>query len=120
MSGLLQDHRLEDDEPLRVSLSVLHPLQLSPQCLHEVSPNLPTRRVISPRWRDLAVTPPRLSRRVVTNSAVEVYARVGVDPFSKDLPETEVLRDWGVPWLVPLLPFPIRGFWRLVAPSPLL
>ena len=30
MSGLLQDHRLEDDEPLQVPLSVLHPAQLSP------------------------------------------------------------------------------------------
>ena len=88
MSGSLQDHRLEDDEPLRGSLSVPHPSQISTQCLYEASPDLPDRRVIAPLWHDHEVTPPRLPCRIVTNSAVKVCARVGVDSVSIDLPET--------------------------------
>ena len=118
MSGSFQDHNLEDDEPLRVPLSVLDPSQLSPQCLHEASPNLPAWRVIVPRWRDHEVMPPRLPCRVIANSASEVCARVDVDPVSIDLPETEVIRGQCLPWLVPLIPFPISRFRRLAALFP--
>ena len=44
----LQYHFLEDDEPLLAPLSVLHPAQLSPQRLHELSPDFPDQRVIAP------------------------------------------------------------------------
>ena len=120
MSSSLQDHCLEDDGPLRFPLSAPHPTQHSLQCLHEVSPNLPAWRVIAPWWHDHKVASPRLSRCVVTDSALKMCVRFGVDPVSVDLPETDFLQGWGVPWLVPLLPFPICGFWCLVNPSPLL
>ena len=120
MSGSLQDHHLEDDEPLQVPLSILHPAHLSPQCLHEASPDLPARRVISPRRHDPNIKPLRLPCRVVADYAVEVCDRVGVDPVSVDLPETEVLRGQSATRLVPLLTFPIRRFHCLAAPFPLL
>ena len=60
VAGSLQDHRLEDDESLRVSLPVPHPLHLQPQRSDELSADLPTRRIIAPRWHDRKVTPPRL------------------------------------------------------------
>ena len=108
--GLLQDHCLEDDEPLQVPPSVPHPEQLSPQRLNESSPDFPAWHVIAPRWHDRKVTPPRLPHLVVADAAVEVCARVGVDPVSVDLSETDVLRGRGVTRPVPLFPFPIRRF----------
>ena len=106
---------MEDNETLRVPLYVPYPAQLSPQCLHEESPNLPAWGAIAPQWHEPEVTPPHLPRRIFDNAAVEVCARVGVDPVSVDLPYTEVLLGWSVPWLIPLLPFPIRRFCRLAA-----
>ena len=47
MTGSLQDYRLEEDEPLRVSPSVPHPLHLLPQRPNEPSPDSPTWRVIA-------------------------------------------------------------------------
>ena len=32
-----------------------------------------------------------------------------MDPVSVDLPETDFLQGWGVPWLVPLSPSPSAG-----------
>ena len=55
-----------------------------------------------------------MPRRIVADSAVKVCARVGMDPVSVDLPETEVLRGQSVPWIFPVLPFPIRRFLRLI------
>ena len=43
-----QYHFLEDDEPLLGPLSVLHPAQLSPQRLNNLSPDFPDRRIIAP------------------------------------------------------------------------
>ena len=43
-----------------------------------------------------------------------------MDPVSVDLLDTEFLWGRSVPWLVPLLPFPILRFRRLAAPFPLL
>ena len=116
ISSLFQDHRLEDNELLRVPLFVPHPAQLSPQCLHKLSPDFPARCVIAPQWHDREVKPPRLPHRVVANAAVKVCARVGVDPVSVELPETEFLRGRSVPWISPILPFPIRRCRRLTAP----
>ena len=48
MTGSFQYHRLEDDEPLRVPPSVLHPVQLLPQRPDEPTPDFPTRIVIAP------------------------------------------------------------------------
>ena len=81
----LQYHLLEDDEPLRVPLSVPHPPHLSPKRLNETSPNFPARRVITPIWHDHEVTPPILPRRVVADAAFYMGARVTVNPFSVDL-----------------------------------
>ena len=111
---------MEDNEPLQVPLPVLHPTQLYPQILHESSPDFTDRGVIVPRWHDREVTPPCLPHHVVTNAAIKVCARVGVEPVSVDLPDTEVLRGRGAPRLVPLLPFPVRRCRRLVVPFPLL
>ena len=108
MPGLFQDHCLEDDELLRVPLSVPHPSQISHQFLQEASPSLPACRIIAPQWHDREVTPPPLPLCVVPDSAIKVCARDDMNPFSVDLPETKVLRGWGVPRLVPLLPFPLR------------
>ena len=110
MSGSLKDHRLEDDGLLRVPLYVMHPLQLSHQSLHKASPDLPAWRVIAPRWHDHEVTPPPLPRLVVPDSAVEVCARVGVNPVSVDLPKTEFLRGRCVSWHVNPLPLLVRRF----------
>ena len=43
VTGLLQDHRLKDDELLQVPLSFLHH-----QGHHEASPNLPAWRAVAP------------------------------------------------------------------------
>ena len=116
VSDSLHDHHLEDNEPLQVPLSVPHPVQLSPQRLNESSPNFPAWHVIAPRWHDRKVTPPLLPRRVIPDAASEVCARVDVDPVSVDHPDTEVLRGQGVPWLVPLLSFPVRRCRRMASP----
>ena len=61
------------------------------------------------QWHDRKVTPPRLPRRVVSDAAAEVCARVGVIPVYVDLPETEVLRGQGVPGSSPSSPSPSAG-----------
>ena len=88
MSGLLHDHRLKDDKPLRFPQSVPHPLELHPQRPNEPAPNSPTWRVIAPRWHGRKVTPPLLPRRVVTDASVQMCAWIGMNPVSIDLPET--------------------------------
>ena len=45
VAGLLQDHPLEDNEPLRVPPSIPHPLNLQPQRPDEPSAELPTQRI---------------------------------------------------------------------------
>ena len=76
--GLLQDHRLKDDEPLRVPQSVPHPAQLFHQVHHKVSPDLPAWRVIAPLGHDRKVMPPPLPGCLVPDSVMNVGARVGV------------------------------------------
>ena len=88
LAVLLQDHCLEYDEPLRFPLPVPHPLHLGAEHPDKPAANLPTRRAIAPRWHDRKVTPPHLPRRVVSNSAVEMRARVPVNPVPVDLLET--------------------------------
>ena len=68
MTVSLQYHCLEDDEPLQNLLYIPHSLQLSPDRPDETSPDLLNRRVIAPQWHDRKVTPPCLSRRVVTDA----------------------------------------------------
>ena len=82
MSGLLQNHCMEDDGLLQVPLSVLHPAQLSPQRLNESCPDFPAWCIISPRWHDREAPPPRLPRRVIVGAAVKVCARVGLLPLT--------------------------------------
>ena len=43
-----QDHRLKDDEPIRVMLSVPYPAQLLHQSHHKVLPGLPAWRFVEP------------------------------------------------------------------------
>ena len=88
MTGSLQDHCLEDDEPLRVPPSIPHPLHLLPQRPEKPSPDFLTWHVIAPRWHDREVTPPRLPRRVVADASVQVRAGICVNPVSVDLLET--------------------------------
>ena len=82
MSGLLQNHCMEDDGLLQVPLSVLHPAQLSPQRLDESCPDFPAWCIILPRWHDREAPPPRLPRRVIVGAAVKVCARVGLLPLT--------------------------------------
>ena len=86
VAGSLQDHHLEDDEPIWVPPPVPHPLHLHPQRPDEPSADLPTRRIIAPQWHDRKVTPTRLPRQVVFDAAVEVCARVPMNPVPVDLP----------------------------------
>ena len=86
--GSLQDHRLKDDEPLRVPPSFPHPLQLLPQRPDKPTPDFTTWRVIAPRWHDRKVMPPRLPRRVVADASVQMRASIGMNPLSVDLPDT--------------------------------
>ena len=88
MAGSLQDHCLKDDEPLRVPPTIPHPLQLSAEQPDELASDLPTWRVIAPRWNDRKVTPPRLPSLVVSDAAVKMRAQVPVNPVPVDLPET--------------------------------
>ena len=88
VAGSWQDHRLEDDEPLLVPPPVPHPLPLGAEHPDKPATDLPTWRVIAPRWHDHKVTPPRLPRRVVSYAAVKMRARVPVNPVPIDLPET--------------------------------
>ena len=74
MTGSLQDHLLEDDEPIRAPPSVRHPVHLLPQRHDKPSTDFPTRRIIAPRWHDREVTPPCLPRRVVADISVEMRA----------------------------------------------
>ena len=48
MTGSLQDHRLNVDEPLQVPPSLPHPLQIPPQRPDEPTPDFTTWRVIAP------------------------------------------------------------------------
>ena len=48
VAGSLQDHRLEEDEPLLVPPPVLHSLHLHPKRPDEPPADLPTGRVIAP------------------------------------------------------------------------
>ena len=48
MTGSLQDHRLNVDEPLQVPPSLPHPLQILPQRPDEPTPDFTTWRVIAP------------------------------------------------------------------------
>ena len=61
MSGPLQYHRLEDDEPLRVPPSVTHRMQFFIQGTDKVSPYLPTWHVVATEWHDREVPSPTLS-----------------------------------------------------------
>ena len=88
MTGLSQDHRLEDDELLQVPPSIPHPLHLLPKRPDELSSDFPTPRVIAPRWHAHEVTLPRLPCRVVSDAAVQVRAVIFVYAFSVDLLET--------------------------------
>ena len=88
VASSLQDYRLEDDEPLRVPPTVPHPLQLGAEHPDEPAADLPTWRVIAPRWHDRKVTPPRLPHQVVSDAAVEIHAPVSVNPVPVDLSET--------------------------------
>ena len=81
MTGLLQDHRLKDDEPLRVPQSVPHPVQLFHQGHHKASPDLPTWRVVAQGGNYREVTPPPLPNLIVPDTSIKVNARVGTNLF---------------------------------------
>ena len=85
--GLLQDHRLKDDEPLQVSQSVPHPPQLLPERPNKAPPESPARRVIEPQWHDRDVTSPRLPRSIIVDASVKVGARVGMTPGLGRIPD---------------------------------
>ena len=87
MSGSLQYHRLEDDEPLRVSLSVLHPTQLVVQGPGEATPDLPTQHVVAAGGNDREVMTPTLPQPVVRDALVMVITCVCVYPVPVDLLE---------------------------------
>ena len=109
MSGSLQDRPLKDDEPLRVPQSVPHPPQLFPE--------RPDEAPTASRWHDCKVMPPRLQRRVISDAAVKVGVRVGVNPVSVDLPKALILQGWVVSRIVPLRPFDLLRCRRMVALS---
>ena len=117
MTDLLQDHRLKDDEQLRVPQSVPHTMQLLHQGYQKVSPDLPSWRVVAPVGNDRKVTPPPLPIIIVPDASTKVSARVGVNPVPIDFLELEVLLGWGVARQISPPPLPILLFQRMVAPA---
>ena len=96
MTILLQYHRLKDNEPLLVTKSVLHPMQIFHQGHHKASPDLPTWRVVVPVRHDRKFMPPTLPNLIVTNASMKVISIVGVNPVPVDLLELEFLQGRGV------------------------
>ena len=92
----LQDHRLKDDEPLRVPLSVPLPTHLFNQGPEKATPYISTWRVITTVGNDCEVTLSPLPHLVACDAPVEVIAGVGVHLVPIDLLESEVLRGRGV------------------------
>ena len=120
MMGLLQDHRLKENEPLRVPQSVPHPTQLLHQVHHKASPNITTWHVVPPEGNDRKVTLLPHSSLIITNASMKVSAKVGVNPVPIDLLESEVFRGEGVAQQIFPPPLPVLLIQRFVAPTPLL
>ena len=92
---------------IQVPQSLPHPPQLFPKHPDKMPAYFPARHVIAPQWHDRKFRPPRLPQRVISDAAIQVGARVGMNPVSVDLPELKVLRSQGVPRIVPLCPSPL-------------
>ena len=118
MSGLLQNHRLKDNEPLQVPQSVPYPTQISHQCHHKASTGIPAWIDVAPLGHDRKVTPPPLPHLVVTDSTIKVGVRIGMNPVPVDLQEVEILQGWVVAWNITPLPLRVLRIQRLVAPVP--
>ena len=88
MAGPLERHRLKDYETLRVTPPVAHPPQILHQGVYVSPPHLPARRFVASQWNDREVTPPPLALPFIRYPAVQMGARVPMDPVSVDLPET--------------------------------
>ena len=88
MAGSLERHRLKDDEALQVPPPVKHPPQIPYQDVEKTSPHLPAWRLVATRWRDREVTSPSMPRLIFCDPAVQMCARVPVNPVPVDLPET--------------------------------
>ena len=110
MAGLLQYHRLKDNEPLHIPLSVLHPMQLDIQSPDKATPNLSPWSISAAIRHNRKVTPPLLPHCVVRDASIDMVTCVGVHPFPVYLLESEVLRGWSVTQQVSLLPLPVPWF----------
>ena len=88
MAGPLECHRMKGNETLRVPPPVAHPPQLLYQGVYVSPPHLPARRFVASRWHDREVKPPPLTLPVICDLAVQMGARVPVEPVSVELPET--------------------------------
>ena len=107
MSGSLQYHHLEYDEPLRVPPSVPHPTHLVSQSPYKAAPYLTSWHIIEAGGHDREVMPPPLPHTIVRDAPVEVITSIGVYLVPVYLLDSEVLQGRGVTQQIYLLPFPV-------------
>ena len=91
VSGTLGGHRLEYDEPLRISAVLPDSCEFCGYRLDKVAPNSPARRVIPPRGHERQGCPAGLSCLVILDTPTEVCSIVRVHPVHVYLSEPLVL-----------------------------
>ena len=108
VSGTLEGHRLEDNEPLRVPAVLSESCKFRGQHLEEAAPDSPVQRVISPRGNDHQVSPESLPCLVILATPTEVRYIVEVYPVPVYLSDPPVLPCGHVHRQIPRKPLPVR------------
>ena len=91
MPGVLQDHQLEDNEPLCILVVLPKLCQFCGQCVHKSASNSATLHVITPCGHDRQRFPSRIPVVVGSHPPTEVQSIVGVYPISINLLDPPVL-----------------------------
>ena len=107
MSGALEGHRLEDDEPLRIPAALLEYYKLCGQKSDKVTPTSTYRHVIPPCGHDLQGSPEGLPHLVILDPLTEVLFIVRVHPVPVYLPNQPVLPRGHVLRKIPCGPLPV-------------
>ena len=113
MSGALEGHRLEDDEPLRVPAALPDSRKFRGQRLDKAAPDPPARLVVPPSGHHCERSPSGLLFLVGLDLPTEVRSIVGVHQVSLDLLGPPILPRGYVPRQIPCGPLPVLHLlWR--------
>ena len=109
VSGALEGHRLEDDEPICFPAALSESSEFLGQSLDKAAHDSPAWKVIPPRGHHLQFSPESMPRLVVFDLLPQVRSIIGLHPVPIYLPDPPFLHCGNVPWYIPRGPLPVLG-----------